>query len=96
MSDSLFKIFGGAILCVFIIIILRKESPDSAVTMRMAAGIILCVACVLAMTPIIDYISELGESFDLGEGFSDAVVVLIMLLGEIEKLFELVCSVFGF
>ena len=81
MSDSLFRIFGGAILRVFIIIILKKESPDSAGTMRMAAGIILCVACVLAMTPIIDYVSGLGESFEVGEGFSDAVGVLLKALG---------------
>lgn len=81
MSDSLFKIFGGAILCVFIIIILKKESPDSAVTMRMAAGVILAMSCVLAMTPIIEYVSELGESLELGEGFSDAVGVLLKVLG---------------
>lgn len=81
MSDSLFKIFGGAILCVFIIIILKKESPDSAVTMRMAAGVILAMSCVLAMTPIIEYVSELGESLELGEGFSNAVGVLLKVLG---------------
>ena len=81
MSDSLFKLFGGAVLCVILIIILKRESPDTALTFRMIAGVGLAIACLSSISPIIDYIKELCESFSGGEGLSDSVSVLLKALG---------------
>lgn len=81
MSDLLFKLFGGAILCVLVILILKKESPDSAVTLRMIAGVLLAIACISALKPIIEYVNELSESIGAGEEISSAVSVLLKALG---------------
>ncbi len=80
MSDIIFKVFGGAILCVMLLVILKKESPDTALTARMTWGMVLAGACVASMLPIVDYIREIGEGFG-GEGLSDAVTVLLKALG---------------
>lgn len=81
MSDILFKLFGGAVLCVLVILILRKESPDSAVTLRMIAGVGLAVACIYAMSPIIQYVNEIGDSFSQGSEIAEVTSVLLKALG---------------
>ncbi len=81
MSDGLFKLFGGAVLCVFVGMILKKESPDSAVGLRMAAGVMLAIACIGAMSPILGFVDEIGESVGAAENISEAVGVLLKVLG---------------
>lgn len=81
MSDILYKLFGGAMLCVIVILILKKESPDSAVTLRMIAGVGLAITCILAMSPIIEYVEELGGSFGAMEEISVSASVLLKALG---------------
>ena len=81
MSDTLFKIFGGAVLCVLVILILRKESPDSAITLRMIAGVGLAVTCISAMSPVIEYVNEIGSSFGQGDEIAEAASVLLKALG---------------
>ncbi len=81
MSDTVFKLFGGAVLCVLVILILKKESPDSAITLRMIAGVGLAVACISAMSPIVEYVKEIGEGFGAMEEISEAVSVLLKALG---------------
>ncbi len=79
MNDGLVKLFGGAILGVMLIVILRKESPDSALTVKMVLGVMLALACIGTMTPVIEYIKEIGGSFG-GDGLSGAVEVLLKAL----------------
>ncbi len=81
MGDNLYKLFGAAILCIMLLVILRKESPDTALTARMVFGLILAFGSVAAILPIVEYISEIGESFGASEGLSDAVSVLLKALG---------------
>ncbi len=81
MSDGLLKLFGSALLSVMLIVILRRQSPDSALTMKMAVGVTLSLVCVGTMSPIIEYIREIGDSFGGGEGMSAAVEVLLKALG---------------
>ncbi len=81
MSDVLFKIFGGAILCVMLLVILKRESPDIALTARMTAGVIFAAACVGAMIPTVEYINELGEGVLADGEIGDAVTVLLKALG---------------
>ena len=77
MSDTLLKLFGGAILCVLLLVILRRASPDSAITAKMIAGVILAAACVATMMPIVEYICEIGESFGADVGLAESVTVLL-------------------
>ncbi|MBP3376385.1 MAG: stage III sporulation protein AD [Clostridia bacterium] len=80
MSDTVFKLFGGAILCVLLLVVLRRESPDSAISLRMVAGVLLAVACVSAMTPMIVYVNELASGL-LPDNLSGAVETLLKVLG---------------
>lgn len=81
MSDTLFKLLGGAIICVLVTLILKKESPDSALVLRMVAGVGLAVVCVGAMTPVIEYARDIGESLGAGDTVSSVASVLLKALG---------------
>ena len=81
MGDTLFKLLGGAIICVLVTLILKKESPDSALVLRMVAGVGLAVVCVGAMTPVIEYVREIGESLGAGDTVSSVASVLLKALG---------------
>ena len=61
-------------------------------------GIILKVAGVgIRVSAATQILSKSGrDEQSLLVTIAGIIVVLIMLIGEIEKLFELVCSVFGF
>ena len=75
------KLFGGAIIAVMLIVVLRRESPDMALVVKMCAGVILAVACIASMTPIIEYVGEIGESFGADESLSLAIEVILKALG---------------
>ena len=64
----------------------------------MDIGIILKVAGVgILVSAAAQILSKSGRDEQaILVTISGIIVVLIMLVGEIEKLFELVCSVFGF
>ena len=64
----------------------------------MDIGIILKVAGVgILVSAAAQILSKSGwDEQAMLVTISGIIVVLIMLVGEIEKLFELVCSVFGF
>ena len=81
MSDLMFKLFGGAIICVIVILVVKKESPESALGLRLIVGIGLAAGCVLAMSPVIEYVNELGESLEISEGLAYATSVLLKVLG---------------
>lgn len=81
MSDTLFKLFGGALVCVLVTLILKKESPDTALVLRMVAGVGLAIVCIGAMTPVIEYVREIGESLGAGETVSSAASVMLKALG---------------
>ena len=75
------KLFGGAIIAVMLLIILRRESPDVAIPAKMCAGVVLAFACLLSMSPIVEYIGEIGESLGADGSLSSAVEVLLKALG---------------
>ena len=81
MSDLMFKLFGGAIICVIVILVVKKESPESALGLRLIGGIGLAAGCVLAMSPVIEYVNELGESLEISDGLAYATSVLLKVLG---------------
>ncbi len=81
MSDTLLKLFGGAILCVLVTVILKKESPDSATVLRMLSGVVLAVACIYAVSPLVEYILEIGEGFSASNEIYEAAEVLVKALG---------------
>ena len=81
MSDLLFKIFGGAILSVMLITVLKKENPDGALMLRLAAAVCLGIAAICAMRPVIEYARSIGELHGMGDGISSAVSVLLKALG---------------
>ncbi len=81
MSDTLLKLFGGAILCVLVTVILKKESPDSATVLRMLSGVVLAMACIYAVSPLVEYILEIGEGFSASNEIYEAAGVLVKALG---------------
>lgn len=81
MSETLFKILGAALFCVFIMMILKRENAESALSLRMVAGVGLAIACVGAINPILSYIREIGESLGADAGVADAVGILLKALG---------------
>ena len=81
MSETLFKILGAAIFGAFVIVTLKKESADGALTLRMVMGVVLAISCISAINPIVAYITELGEVFGEESGVASSVTVLLKALG---------------
>ena len=81
IGDWILKLFGGAVIAVMILVILRRDSPDISLGAKMCAGVIFAVACIAAMSPIIEYVREIGESFGADESLGGAVEVLLKALG---------------
>ncbi len=81
MSTTVLKLFGVALLCVFAILLVKKGNPDGAVAMKMLFGVLIAVFCMTLITPIAEYIGELGESFDSDGSFSGSVEILLKSLG---------------
>lgn len=81
MSEGILKLLGGAILAVMILVILRKESAEVASVAKMCAGVIFAVACVAAMSPIVEYVGELSQGFGADDGVQQAAMILLKALG---------------
>ena len=75
------KLFGTAIIAVMLLVVLRRESTDIALTAKMCAGVILAVTCIASMSPIVEYIGEIGESLGADGTLGSAVEVLLKALG---------------
>ncbi len=81
MSDTLLKLFGAAVICVFIGLIIKKESSDIASLLRISGGILLAVVCVSMLSPILSCINEVSGFISASEKVSSAVGVLLRALG---------------
>ena len=75
------KLFGGALIAVMLILILRRESPDMALGAKMCAGVIFAVTCIAAMSPIIEYVREVSGSLGADDTLGGAIEVLLKALG---------------
>ena len=80
MSETLFKLFGAAVLCTFAVLAIKKGSSDTALVLKMIGGVILAAAAVAMMTPVIDFVRELTE-ISLSDGMHEAIGVLLRVLG---------------
>ncbi len=80
MSETLFKIFGVAVICVFLSMILKKSSPDASTLIKMVAGVILAAACVSFVSPVVSYVRELCGMSGAESSVSSGVGVLLQAL----------------
>ena len=76
MSDATLKICGAAILCAVFILILKKGGGDGVPLLKITAVILLCGACIVAFSPIIEYVRSLSDKVS----FSSSVAVIPVLL----------------
>ena len=79
MGDVTYKIFGAALIGVFLLIVIRKGNADGALSARMVIGIVLAVGCVILSTPVIDFVRELTDV--LGKDGEIYVETLLKALG---------------
>ena len=81
MSGWHLKLFGGAILAVVCILIIKKQSPDTALGLRLVVTVGLAGACMAAIEPIVGYVKEISESLGNSESLHTAATVLLKALG---------------
>ena len=81
MSDFTAKLFGAAIICTALIVLLKKGSPEGAMSLRLVGGVVLAISCAAAITPIVDYIREISDSVGDGEKIAESCEVLLKALG---------------
>lgn len=81
MSDTSYKLFGAAVIAVLFILIIRKQSPDTALSLRLVASVALAAVCIFAITPIVEYVRELSETVGDAEKIGVACEVLLKALG---------------
>ena len=76
MSDATLKVCGAAILCAALALILRRGGGDSLSLVKIAAVVVLGSACIVAMSPIINYIQSLADGALSGVSLSVASVIV--------------------
>ncbi len=81
MSDILLKLFGAAIICVFVGLIVKKENSDMAALLRISGGALLAAACIYMLSPILSYINEIAAVISASENISEALGVLLRVFG---------------
>ena len=81
MSDTSYKLFGAAVLAVLAIMIIRKQSPDTAITLRLVATVALAAVCIFAIEPIVEYVRELSDTLGDAEKIGVACEALLKALG---------------
>ena len=79
MGDVTYKIFGAALIGVFVLLVLRRGNSDGAASARMVIGIVLAVGCVILSTPVIDFVREISGI--LGKDGEIYVETLLKALG---------------
>ena len=81
MSDTSYKLFGAAVLAVLAIVIIRKQSPDTAITLRLVVTVVLAAVSILAIEPIVEYVRELSDTLGNTEKIGVACEALLKALG---------------
>ncbi len=76
MSDLTLKICGAAILSAILILILKKSGSDSVPLLKIAAIVLLFGTCIVAFSPIIEYMRSFSETVS----FVSSVSVISVLL----------------
>ena len=79
MSELLFKVCGLATVSAMLIMLLKKWGADHAVLLKVASGIALAAVCFGAVSPVIEYLRELGE-FGEESGLTESVEFMLRAL----------------
>ena len=96
MSDATLKVCGAAILCAALVLILKRGGGDSLPLVKIAAVVVLGGACIVAVSPIINYIQSLADGALSGVSLSVAsVIVKAMCIAFISYMCASVCRECG-
>ena len=60
MGDVVFKVCGIALLSAVLLSILKRFGNESAVLLKITAGVVAAALCFASLSPIIDFIRELS------------------------------------
>ena len=81
MSDLAYKLFGAALLATLAILIIRKQSPDAALSLRLVSTVVFAAVSIIAIDPIVEYVKELSWTLGNTEKIGIACDVLLKALG---------------
>ena len=81
MGEATLKIFGAGVIAIFVILIIKRSNPESAIPIRMVVGIIMAAGCVMAALPILGFIREFEDLIGVSDGKSIYFETLIKALG---------------
>ena len=75
----MFKACGLAVISAMLIMLLKKWGADHAVLLKVASGIALAAVCFGAVSPVVEYVRELGA---VGEesGLYESVEFMLRVL----------------
>ena len=79
MSDWLLKLFGGIILVLCLVVLLKRYNSDLSVLLKSVAGLLAIGTCLLMLSPVLSLISELSNNY-LGQGVYPYVSLLLRAL----------------
>ena len=79
MSEILFKICALGALSSLLILLIKKWGAEIGVLLKVAAGIAVAAVCFGAVSPIIEYVRELGALAEQS-GVDDAAELLLRVL----------------
>ena len=60
MGEVIFKVCGIALLSAVLLSVLKRFGAESAVLLKIAAGVVAAAVCFVSLSPIIDFLRELS------------------------------------
>ena len=79
MSELLFKICALGAISSLLILLIKKWGAEFGVLLKVASGIVVAALCFGAVSPIIEYVRELGALADQS-GVGEAAELLLRVL----------------
>ena len=79
MSETLYKLFGLALIALTALLLMKKASADFITLVKLGAGIVLSGACFYLIEPVISYVYELSDNESLSDLIPSVTVVLQVL-----------------
>ena len=60
MGDVIFKVCGIALLSAVLLSVLKRFGAESAMLLKITAGVVAAAVCFVSISPIIDFLRELS------------------------------------
>ena len=80
MGEFIFKACGLAVMSAVLVLILKRWNGDVAVCIKIICGVGLAALCLSGLTPVIEYLREIGAQGGNSEALGESASLMLRVL----------------